>query len=210
MYKVLIAGALCLLSCTALAEPYAKVAVGWAYLPHNRVALTTKDDSTIIETNGNGSFISGALGAGASFKNNFRSDVELYIDDGIKSQKQYKNSVLNFKIKTLAVFANISYDLKNNTKYTPFVTGGIGYARNKTAITSCTKLYHRSNNNFAYQIGTGVGYALTKDVTLEVAYKFIDKGIRHQNMVNNDRAAIKNHKSSGRLHTLSLGCRIAL
>lgn len=210
MYKFIIAGALSLLSCSAMAEPYAKLAVGWAHQPHNRIALSTKDDSTILETRGSGSFISGALGAGATLKNNFRSDLELYVDDGIKSQKQYKNTVLNFKIKTLAMFANVSYDLKNSTKFTPFIIGGIGYARNKTAISSCTKLYHRSNNNFAYQVGTGVGYALTKDITLEVVYKFIDKGIRHQNMINNDRAAIKNHKSSGRLHTFSIGTRIAL
>jgi opacity protein-like surface antigen len=210
MYKFIVVSALSLFSCTALAEPYAKLSVGWAYLPHNRIALTTKDDHAVLETKGHGSFVSGALGAGYNIKNNVRTDLELYIDDGIKSQRQYKNSVLNFKIKTLAAFANVSYDLVNSTKYTPFVTGGLGYARNKTTISSCTRLYHRSNNNLAYQLGTGVGYTLNKDITLEVAYKFIDKGIRHQRMANTDKADIRNHKSSGRLHTFSIGTRIAL
>lgn len=210
MYKFILISALSLMSATAIAEPYAKLSLGWAYLPKNQITINSGRDTSTITSKGNGSFITGALGAGASLANNFRSDLEIYLDDGIKSQRQYKNSILNFKIKTLAGFANITYDIPNSTKYTPFVMAGIGYARNKTSITSCTKLYHRTNSNLAYQAGFGVGYNINKDVALEVSYRFIDKGVRNQKMLNDGNTTIMNHKSSGRLHTFLVGTRINL
>ncbi|MBW1616042.1 MAG: porin family protein [Deltaproteobacteria bacterium] len=88
--------------------------------------------------------------------------------DKIKSVNQ-ENEVSG-DVSSFALLINGYYDFYNSTKFTPFVTAGIGFTK--------IGLEDKSDNDkdeytvFAYQIGAGIGYALTEKVTIESKYRY--------------------------------------
>jgi opacity protein-like surface antigen len=65
----------------------------------------------------------------------------------------------------------------------PFVSAGIGVARNHLDTTTGVStligpftLESHSRMNFAWALGGGVGYALSRELTIELAYKYLDTG----------------------------------
>ena len=67
--------------------------------------------------------------------------------------------------------------------FQPFVSAGIGVARNHLGTTTGVStligpftLEAHSRMNFAWAVGAGVGYALTPRLTMELAYKYVDTG----------------------------------
>ena len=211
MKNFIISVVLILTASTTLANDmgtYGKIAFGWAHLPNHKLTINDRVGSDTLKAKGEGTFFTGALGIGSHIKDNMRADVEMYMDDGIKAQKQYKNSVLNFKTRTFAGFANVYYDHINKSKFMPFVMAGVGYAHNKTSIYSCTKRYIATSNGLAYQFGSGIGYAINKEVTAELGYRFINKGVKTKMLNNGTAAHIKGHRSNGRIHGAFVGIRM--
>lgn len=73
---------------------------------------------------------------------------------------------------TLGFMANGYYDFNNDSSWTPFVMGGAGMARHNLDVKSVggvATTYDETDTVFAYQMGVGVGYAVTEkaDVTLQ-------------------------------------------
>lgn len=188
---------------------YAKVALGWATLPKNKITISKDGHRDQLKSKGEGSFLTGAVGIGSKFSDSFRSDLELYIDDGIKGQKQFHNTLMNFKIKTIAGFVNTYYDIFQYHKYSAFITGGVGYAYNKIIVNSCSKSYIKNIRGLAYQFGGGLGYKINTNLNLEVAYRYLNKGIRNQLLNSNSPVKMYSHRSSGRIHTYLTGVRIS-
>jgi opacity protein-like surface antigen len=212
MKNFILTATIALIATTTIADdlaPYGKIAVGWAHLPHNKLTVNDRVGSDILKSKGEGTFFTGALGMGSRIKDNLRADLELYLDDGIKGQKQYKNSVLNFKTKTIAGFANVYFDHITKSKFMPFVMAGIGYAHNKTSIYSCTKRYTGTSNGMAYQFGSGIGYAINKEITAELGYRFVNKGVKTKMLNSGEAAHIKGHRSNGRIHGVFAGVRMS-
>jgi hypothetical protein len=56
-------------------------------------------------------------------------------------------------VQTWALMANAWFDLKNDTEFTPYIGGGVGYAISKFQGGA---VYDGVDGNFAWQMGVGV------------------------------------------------------
>lgn len=95
-----------------------------------------------------------------------------------------ESSFFNNEIKTQLLMLNSYYDFKNKSKFTPYVSAGIGFARIKYSRTGANEYYYwypelnnsNSRNNFAWSAGVGVAYSVTDNVALDLAYRYLDMG----------------------------------
>jgi len=103
--------------------------------------------------------------------------------DEILTRKQ------SYQIQTL--FLNAYYDIYTGTKFTPYVGAGIGMGFIKTKAYSGSvypenpadneSMWFGSKNvtNFAWNIGAGLGYDITDNVTIDAGYRFVGLGKIH-------------------------------
>lgn len=76
----------------------------------------------------------------------------------------------------LSFLINGYYDFINSSAFTPYISAGLGFAQvefNDLDISSSG--FSGSNDKdtvFAYQVGIGVGYAVTEKVTIDVKYRY--------------------------------------
>ena len=69
---------------------------------------------------------------------------------------------------TLSLMINGFYEVENETKFTPYIGGGIGFANVKL------ELFDEDDDEtvFAYQLGLGIGYEINESVTLDLGYRY--------------------------------------
>lgn len=78
------------------------------------------------------------------------------------------------EVTALSFLANAYFDFANKTPFTPYITAGIGVARldiDDFAILG----YHYGDSDdtvFAYQVGAGVAYAINKNFSIDLKYRF--------------------------------------
>jgi len=75
-----------------------------------------------------------------------------------------------------AFLLNGYYFFKNNSSITPFIGAGLGFANidvSDISVPGIGALTSSSDDTvFAYQIGTGVGFAVNEKVTLDLKYRY--------------------------------------
>ena len=76
-------------------------------------------------------------------------------------------------VQTWALMANAWFDLKNDTEFTPYIGGGVGYAISKFQGGA---VYDGVDGNFAWQMGVGVNVAVSEETSLGVGYRYFDAG----------------------------------
>lgn len=93
--------------------------------------------------------------------------------DGGDGAVHYKN-----KLRSNVLFLNTYYDLETCTDFIPYVGAGIGYARlrNKATLTDGSLNQTFKDENFAWNIGFGLGYIVSENVTLDMGYRYTDYG----------------------------------
>ncbi len=80
------------------------------------------------------------------------------------------------------LMVNGYYDFKNQSKFTPFVGAGLGMSWNKTdtdgtvIATGASEVVSRSESSFAWNLGAGVAYELTENMSLDTMYRYTDLG----------------------------------
>lgn len=88
------------------------------------------------------------------------------------------------------VMLNTYYDFKNNTKFTPYVSVGLGMASinhkmrydYNEHIVSMNQFTHekftksKTTTNFAWSVGLGSQYRVNNHVSLDMGYRFLDAG----------------------------------
>lgn len=98
-------------------------------------------------------------------------------------------SASNTKVTTYRGFFNVYADLGNFNGVQPYVTAGIGMAKNKTKSTSVTTptgvitASSQSKTNAAFKGGLGVAYSINEDVDVSLHYQYVDMG-KFQTTVN--------------------------
>ena len=92
------------------------------------------------------------------------------------------------KIQTEAVFINGFYDFQpfsiHNTPITPYLGGGVGISRNKmgtvtendNGLSTGTTFNGDSINQFAYKFSAGTLVSLTKQLSLDMNYQYVNLG----------------------------------
>jgi opacity protein-like surface antigen len=71
---------------------------------------------------------------------------------------------------------NAWYDFANSTRFTPYVGGGIGYARDKgiANVPALGFTTSAGDDAFVYQLGAGVAYKLCNHWALTADYRYIN------------------------------------
>ncbi len=123
------------------------------------------------------------LAYGAAFPvgdNKIRTELEYGYNGKVKfsdSDTVYGNTfTLSSETKSQSLMANVYFDFNTGTEFTPYVGAGIGYARLKNTLSDTEYSISKSSNNFAWNIGAGVSYAVNRDVDIDLSYRFADYG----------------------------------
>ena len=127
----------------------------------------------------------GSIAVGASFNtNNGTVRAELEYNKNEDAEKPHSMTVIGsgvdfegkFKVETQSVMLNGYYDIKTDTKLTPYVGAGIGFAKTKAMLSALGASDSIDDNRFAWQLGVGVGYMVTDNVTVDAGYRYVDYG----------------------------------
>lgn len=114
-----------------------------------------------------------------------RGEFELgWNDDASKSGSsafKIKTPVdINYNVETsiYSAMANVYYDLDTGTNFTPYVGAGLGYARvESTASVGEVGLKQKSSaDNLAWNVGLGVAYKVSDNLSLDAGYRYTDYG----------------------------------
>ena len=107
----------------------------------------------------------GAIAVGYDWSEYFGVDLRTDVEYAIRTTGHFDahgRSVEAYVPQTLMF--NVYYDFKNSTDFTPYIGGGIGAA------------FVGENSNFAWNVGTGVGYKINDDFTASLGYRFVSLG----------------------------------
>jgi len=130
-------------------------------------------------------------GVGYRFGPMFRADLTMdYLTPfNVKGHSTAASpSTGSAKLDALIGLANVYFDLAGAFPggfgpFQPFVTAGIGVARDHLDTTTGTSaligpfaIESHSRQNLAWAFGAGVGYPLTPELAIELAYKYLDTG----------------------------------
>jgi outer membrane immunogenic protein len=76
-------------------------------------------------------------------------------------------------VSGLSFLANGYFDFVNKTPFTPYLSAGIGVARVDAKDFAIGGYSIDSDDTvFAYQVGAGVGYAINKNMTIDLKYRY--------------------------------------
>ena len=183
-------------------------------------------DST-LETNYTKTGKSALVGleAGYKFNENFRTSVSFNYAPSFKASAAATTgySTPKTKIKSMSVMLNGYYDIADFDGFTPYLTAGLGIARNKTSAISVTKnattnptvaakevatVAGKTTTSLAAQLGLGVKYAVSSafDVSLGYQFQYLGKfagTITGKNKAGN--TVTYNTKGSLRANTILVG-----
>jgi len=96
-----------------------------------------------------------------------RNEVDSVDGISIPSGYSIETSLLNFMF-------NGYYDFKSGNALTPYLTAGAGFSRVEADINLAPVIDDKYDDTvFAYQLGAGVGYAMSEILTLDFRYRFL-------------------------------------
>lgn len=108
---------------------------------------------------------------------NFRAEAELGYQANDYDQAEFLGYgiALSGDVTTTTFLANAYYDFFNGSKWTPFLTAGLGMAKvevNDMMILGDSASWSEDDTVFAWQVGAGVSYAVNQNFDLELKYRF--------------------------------------
>lgn len=124
--------------------------------------------------------VAGSIAAGYDLEQMFRIPLRFEVEYAI--MEQVKNSNIGseldqIKIGAQTIFANVYYDFENTTRFTPYVSAGLGVAFLRTAAkVDGSSSFVDTRGNFAWNVGLGLGYMLNEYITIDAGYRFNSLG----------------------------------
>lgn len=170
------------------------------------------------------------IGAGVGYRvnPNIRGEIALGYRGGFELDEADAGApptTFRGKIRSWSAMLNGYYDFDVGGPWKPYVMAGVGLARNKVKTISATnpaaatqpalfsnfQLGGDTDTSFAWQLGLGVGYAVSGAMTLELGYRYADLGNLEipAQVVTFNTGPIPHAGNSGKLktHELTLGIR---
>jgi opacity protein-like surface antigen len=137
-------------------------------------------DSTVPGITVNTEFDTGlAFGAALGYDfNRFRVEGEISYQKNDIDKISAQGVILDATGDAVALsfLINGYYDFINSSAFTPYISAGLGFAQVEFNDLDINSLGFSGSNDedtvFAYQIGIGVGYAVTEKVTIDVKYRY--------------------------------------
>lgn len=130
-------------------------------------------------------------GVGYRFNSHLRSDVTMGYRSGFAFKSNSYTDSGNAEslttdkanIDSLALMANVYYDIAKWNRFTPYIGGGLGFAYNETSPTtlyasggSVGQSRSATNTDLAWQLSLGTSIDIFKNVSAQVGYRYIDLG----------------------------------
>ena len=98
-----------------------------------------------------------------------KNDIEKISAQGVPFDPTGDAAALSFLI-------NGYYDFVNRSAFTPYISAGLGFAQVEFNDLDISRIGFSGSSDtdtvFAYQIGIGVGYALTEKFIIDVKYRY--------------------------------------
>ena len=160
------------------AGPYLSGNIGVA-IANDSDVTDSADPGVTVSIESDAGFAAGvALGYDAEF---FRYELEFVyqknnMDKGGVSGIAGKTS-LDGDTKCYGVLLNGYFDIRSKSVFVPYLTAGIGYANVDVSSISIegygdvTSISY-DDNVFAYQVGAGVGFPASENVTFDIKYRY--------------------------------------
>lgn len=83
-------------------------------------------------------------------------------------------------IKSQFIMANVYYDFNTGTEWTPYIGGGLGWAKvkaeNGLSVGKESDSISKSKNNFAWNLTAGIAYNFNQNFALDASYRYVDYG----------------------------------
>lgn len=142
-----------------------------------------------------------------------RTEIEYsHNGDAKKSHTDEEGDKFETKLESQAVLFNAYYDFDTHTAFTPYVGGGLGFARLKGSVKwdeFPEDNGNMKNTNFAWQLGAGVAYNINEHVALDLGYRYIDYGdFDKSSSYGYDWGTLeKKDKIESKAHEIMLGLR---
>ena len=117
-------------------------------------------------------------------KATFAPNISSAIFNGVEVQglEGFPSFLVN-ELRTQSLMLNGYYDFKNKSKFTPYLSAGVGVSRIENKVSINPEFFGNSenittdtNNNFTWTAGAGVAYKVTENVALDLAYRYVDAG----------------------------------
>lgn len=107
-----------------------------------------------------------------------RTEIEYSQKADAENSYESMGDIYKAKIEIQSLMLNAFYDIDIGSKVTPYIGGGIGYAKLKLDDQYWKDAYGKDidDNNFAWQIGAGVAVELTDNVSVDAGYRYVDYG----------------------------------
>ena len=104
--------------------------------------------------------------------------------------RKYDGGKYKTEISGQSFMLNGYYDIENPTIFKPYVGAGVGMAKMKYQLKytdfadpEFNSSESFSKNKFAYSLMAGVGAEVTKNITLDIGYRYTDYGSFSKNIV---------------------------
>jgi opacity protein-like surface antigen len=158
----------------------------------------------LFDTDDDENPISGSIGFGYHFNDYLRADINI----GILAGDDYSGSAL-FEDNGLVVDVDVDnsawnglvngyIDLGTYAGLTPYVGAGVGllYMRSELEGDASERI---SNYNFMYALAAGVSYQLTKNVSIDAGYQYLDAPSAEYYAISNDAVELREGVSSNQI-----------
>ncbi len=154
------------LACLSASSAYAKH--GYFGL---RGGLADVHETDVVDEYVSTGFGSGYIGY---YTSPFRAEIEFTVGSQAGFDKKETGKNIDMEAQFQRIMANAYLDINASRYVRPYIGGGIGTAfyhvkNNDTDIKE-------SGNNFAWNAGAGVGIRLTRNVTFDTGYRYVDMG----------------------------------
>ncbi len=110
----------------------------------------------------------------------------------------------HLKTNSLVTMANAYYDFTKGSGFNPYVTVGLGIAKNEQKIDSKSDnrigFDNKKTSGFAYKLGLGTKYTISNSFDIDLRYQFVDLGkVELGNAHVGNRSANNTTTKSGKL-----------
>jgi opacity protein-like surface antigen len=180
---------------------YTHLDIGYAlqHLPQNLSDSTAKYSGSVYSTSlkGDGKGYIGSGGIGFHLLNEFRLDLSVYYNAGLKAKKNATLSDVNInsksKVDATGIFISGYYDIMTGSLVNPYVMFGMGVVRSQykprvnifnSSTTSRQLGGKKALTGFAYRFSLGGSYHFAANLDIDFGYQLIHQGPLKANKKN--------------------------
>ncbi|QJB57105.1 outer membrane protein [Pseudodesulfovibrio sp. zrk46] len=160
---------------------YGAIKAGGSFLDADKTHSTNATTATVTKSKFS-TDSAGVIGAAVGYNwmdmdLPIRTEVEYMYHSDFKYKYEDSNSTLTDEINIQTLMLNGYWDFYNSTAFTPYINAGVGFAWVKEdfktgGTVSLSEPSSKTNTNFAWNVGAGVGWSITESVILDLAYRY--------------------------------------